>query len=207
MDLDQYRVILASKSTRRRDLLKVIVPEFEHIVSNADETLPEGISPGEAVARLSAIKAESVAGGVPAVESKSGGVIVIGADTVVFAESRILGKPADKYEARDMLITLSNSIHWVYTGVTVIVRTAAGEFKKTFTDCTEVHVALLSEEEIEEYIQSGEPMDKAGAYAIQGHFSKFVKEIHGDYTTVVGLPVSRLYEEMKLLLQQANEAE
>ena len=199
---DQYRVILASGSTRRRDLLMHITPEFEHIVSSADETLPENIGPGEAVSMLSSIKAESVAEGVPAPSPRSDGVIIIGADTVVFADSKIMGKPADINEAREMLQIISNSIHWVYTGVTIIVKTASGSKKRTFTSCTEVHVAPLSNEEIEEYLATGESMGKAGAYAIQGGFSKFVTEIHGDYANVVGLPVSKLYSELKEMLAE-----
>lgn len=199
---DSYRIILASASPRRRDLLNTITTDFERIVSNVDETIPEGITPYKAVAMLSSKKAEDVADGVLKAKIKGTGTIIIGADTVVAAENRILGKPRDQEEAVSMLQMLQNNTHQVYTGVSIIIKTPIDDFRKTFTECTNVTVAQLTPEEINEYVATGEPMDKAGAYAIQGLFAKYITGIQGDYSNVVGLPVARLYRELKLLLSK-----
>jgi septum formation protein len=199
---DSYRIILASASPRRRDLLNTITTDFERIVSNVDETIPEGITPYKAVAMLSSKKAEDVADGVLKAKIKGTGTIIIGADTVVAAENRILGKPRDQEEAVSMLRMLQNNTHQVYTGVSIIIKTPIDDFRKTFTECTNVTVAQLTPEEINEYVATGEPMDKAGAYAIQGLFAKYITGIQGDYSNVVGLPVARLYRELKLLLSK-----
>ena len=202
MILDSYRIILASASPRRRDLLNTITTDFERIVSNVDETIPEGITPYKAVAMLASKKAEDVADGVPKAKIKGTGTIIIGADTVVAAENRILGKPRDKDDAIAMLSLLQNNTHQVYTGVSIIIKTPIDDFRKTFTECTNVHVAPLTEEEMEAYVNTGEPMDKAGAYAIQGLFAKYITGIRGDYSNVVGLPVARLYRELQILLRK-----
>ena len=199
---DSYRIILASASPRRRDLLNTITTDFERIVSNVDETIPEGITPYKAVAMLSSKKAEDVADGVLKAKIKGTGTIIIGADTVVAAGNKILGKPRDKEEAVSMLQMLQNHTHQVYTGVSMIIKTPIDDFRKTFTECTNVTVAQLTPEEIDAYVATGEPMDKAGAYAIQGLFAKYITSIQGDYSNVVGLPVARLYSELKLLLSK-----
>lgn len=199
---DSYRTILASASPRRRDLLNTITTDFERIVSNVDETIPEGITPYKAVAMLSSKKAEDVAEGVLKAKIKGTGTIIIGADTVVAAGNKILGKPKDENAAAAMLHMIQNHTHQVYTGVSIIIKTPIDDFRKTFTECTNVTVAQLSEKEISAYIATGEPMDKAGAYAIQGLFAKYITGIQGDYSNVVGLPVARLYRELDLLLSK-----
>lgn len=172
-------MILASASPRRRELIQLLSRPFEVRTAGVDETLPQGISPKEAVAYLSRIKAQPFCGKAE---------YVIGADTVVALGSQILGKPADQDNAFHILQLLSGKTHKVFTGVTVI------NYDKiyTFTTQTDVTFYDLENAQIQAYIATGEPMDKAGAYGIQGKGSLLVKEICGDYFNVVGLPVSRL---------------
>lgn len=172
-------LILASKSPRRRELLSLITTDFEIKSADVDETLPEGISPQEAVLHLSKIKAEPFNNGIDT---------VIGADTVVAVDSKILGKPADRQQAAEMLKSLSGKYHSVFTGVTVI----KPEQSVTFSVETKVKFFDLSDEEIYSYIATGECDDKAGAYGIQGKGSLLVEKIDGDYFNVVGLPISKL---------------
>ena len=172
-------IILASKSPRRQELLKFITQDFTVKTAEVDETLPEKISPADAVLYLSKIKAEPF---------KNENDVVIGADTVVAIDGKILGKPSDKADARDMLRLLSGKTHSVFTGVTVF----KGNDSKSFFSETKVTFFELSESEIENYISTGEPLDKAGAYGIQGFGSLLVEKIEGDYFNVVGLPVSKL---------------
>lgn len=172
-------IILASKSPRRRELMKYITEDFICEAADVDETLPKGITPAEAVIYLSKIKTAPF---------KNGSDTVIGADTVVAAQGKILGKPANADEAREMLRFLSGREHSVFTGVTVI----KGEIETSFYVETRVKFFELSSEDIERYIATKEPFDKAGAYGIQGYGSLLVEEIHGDYFNVVGLPVSKL---------------
>lgn len=177
-------IILASQSPRRQELLKLITTDFEIKSQNADETLPSGISPKEAVMYLSKIKAQPLANDED---------IVIGADTVVALDGKILGKPKDEQNAREMLRFLSGKTHSVFTGVTLI----KGKKEKTFAVETKVKFFDLTDEEIEKYIKTKEPFDKAGAYGIQGYGSLLVEKIDGDYFNVVGLPVSTLARELK----------
>lgn len=179
-------LVLASKSPRREELLKIICENFVIKSADVDETLPEGVSPGEAVEFLSRIKAEPFANGEDT---------IIGADTVVAIDNQILGKPRDNDDARQMLKTLSGREHSVFTGVTVIAPNSI----KTFSCETKVKFFDLSEKDIEKYISSGECSDKAGAYGIQGLGSLFVEKIDGDYFNVVGLPVSALNRVLKAL--------
>ena len=173
------RFILASASPRRSEILKNSGYEFEVIVSDADEALPDGIGADEAVLLLSKIKAESV--------SKSNrGSVVLGCDTVVSLDGKILGKPKDETQAFEMLRSLSGKIHKVYTVVTV----TDGERSESFLNETQVEFYPLSEETIATYIATGEPMDKAGAYGIQGFGSVLVRKIDGDYFSVMGLAVN-----------------
>lgn len=180
-------IILASQSPRRRELLKYITPDFKTASPNVDETLPKGISPAEAVLYLSKIKAEPF---------KNQDDIIIGADTVVSCGNEILGKPESKEEARKMLRRLSSAEHSVFTGVTVI----KCDLTKSFFVETKVKFYDLTDSEIDAYVETGEPMDKAGAYGIQGRGSLLVEKIDGDYFNVVGLPVSRLNQELKAFL-------
>lgn len=176
-------IILASQSPRRQELLKLITNDFEIKVSNVDETLPSGISPKDAVLYLSKIKAEPF---------KNGSDIIIGADTVVALDGKILGKPKNDENAREMLKFLSGKAHSVFTGVTLI----KGDIARSFAVETKVKFFDLTDEEIDEYIKTGEPADKAGAYGIQGYGSLLVEKIDGDYFNVVGLPVSKLAREL-----------
>lgn len=177
-------IILASASPRRRELLERMgIRRFRVMVSDADETLEEGLSPAEQVERLSRIKAQAVAA-----EAAEADAIIIAADTVVALDGAILGKPADEADARRMLSALSGARHHVYTGVTVL----QGGKALTRHEETAVEFRPLTAQEIEWYIAAGECMDKAGAYGIQGFGALLVTGIRGDYYNVMGLPVVRL---------------
>lgn len=173
-------LILASKSPRRRELLAGLGADFTAAEAMGEEMIPKEAAPAEAVIILARQKAEEVF-------SKTGGT-VIGADTVVVHEGRILGKPADEKEAFSMLLALSDGWHEVYTGLCVT------DGKKTVSafEMTRVKFRRLSEAEIGRYIETKEPLDKAGAYGIQGLGSLLVQRIEGDYFNVVGLPLCRL---------------
>ena len=192
---DNIRIILASGSPRRTELLHTAGITHEVIVSGADEDVRETV-PSRLVEKLSEKKAGEVFGRVRE-QQASGDIVVIGADTVVACDGAILGKPEDEEDAARMLRMLSAREHHVYTGVTLCGTAGQEERKITFHEESTVHVAKLSEEEIRSYIDTGEPMDKAGAYGIQGSFMKFVSGIEGDYFNIVGLPVSHLYQALK----------
>ena len=186
------RIILASASPRRRDLMTQIGLEFEIMVSQKEEPIPDHMSPVEICQREARVKARDVAAW--AAEKYPGEkVLVIGADTVVAYGDKILGKPADVADAARMLRLLSGNVHQVYTGVSVISLPEGRE--NGFAERTDVEVTDLTEENIAAYLETGEPFDKAGSYGIQGWFARFVKGIQGDYNNVVGLPVGRLYRE------------
>ncbi len=176
-------LVLASKSPRRKELLGLITKNFSVKSAEADETLPSGIEPENAVLYLSKLKALPL---------KNDRDVIIGADTVVAVDGSILGKPADDGEAFEMLRRLSGRVHSVFTGVTLVW--PGGE--KSFYKETKVRFYDLSESEIKNYIKTGECRDKAGAYGIQGFGSLLVKGIEGDYFNVVGLPVAELYREL-----------
>lgn len=187
------RILLASASPRRRELLEQIGLSFEVVVSHVEEVITE-TEPGKVVEQLSAQKAEAVAGSLGEPEE----TLVIGADTVVAAENTILGKPADAAKAAEMLRLLAGRTHAVYTGVTLILRGASGEAeRKTFHERTDVSFYPMEEAEIRQYVATGDCMDKAGAYGIQGFCARYISGINGDYNNVVGLPVGRLYQEVK----------
>ena len=177
------KIILASQSPRRKELLERMgIRDFETISPNVDESAFHGLPPEELVRRLSAEKAAAVAGKV------GEDAIVIAADMVEALEGAVLGKPADELDAFKMLSALSGVRHQVYTGVTV----CRGGEKQTAHEVTDVTFRELSEREIEDYIATGEPMDKAGAYGIQGYGALLIQGISGDYYNVMGLPVCRL---------------
>ena len=182
-------LILASASPRRRELLSLITPDFTVIPAageeNADKTLP----PHLLVQELARQKAAEVAALHPH-------DTVIGADTLVFSGTEIMGKPTDAADAKRMLTLLSGSVHTVITAVSIAQN---GQTVKTFAQETEVEFFPLTEEEITAYIATGEPMDKAGAYGIQDKGAMLVKGITGDYYNVMGLPVGRLYRELRAL--------
>ncbi len=203
------RIILASASPRRKELLSQIGLDFEICVSTCKEVITK-TEPAEVVCELSAQKAMDVWEQIKRRQSDETGnnesllqgeqVVVIGADTVVSYDGKILGKPVDKEDAVRMLTMLSGNTHEVYTGVTLCYSEGEAEKVYTFYECTRVTFYPMSRAEIEKYAESGDPMDKAGAYGIQGSFAAYVKGIIGDYNNVVGLPVGRLYQEMKELI-------
>ena len=173
-------LILASASPRRKELLGLFHIPFEIRVADIDETMDLAKRPFDEVARVSGLKAMATPHGPHDV--------VVAADTIVVCEDRVLGKPRSAEEAVAMLSLLSGREHQVMTGVTVI----CGEKSKTFTEVTDIHFRELTEKEIRAYVATGEPMDKAGAYGIQGGAALFCTHMVGDYYNVMGLPVCRL---------------
>ena len=198
-----YRFILASASPRRKELLEQIGINPEIIPSSLDENITE-TSPDKVVMSLSGQKAMDIASSIEPAENTA--ALILGADTVVSIDGRILGKPHSHEEAALMIRTLQGRTHQVYTGVTIILKEKSEESRdirisrETFSVKTDVRVCPMDEAEILDYSNSQEPMDKAGAYGIQGSFAKYVKEIEGDYNNVVGLPVSAIYQKIKAYL-------
>ena len=195
------KIILASSSPRRRELMAQAGFAFEVLVSEADETI-EAETPGEMVEVLSERKAAAVAEEIKKQGFAEESVLLVGADTMVAIDGKKLGKPKDEKGAEEMMEELSGRTHQVYTGVTLIRLKKAEngsilQESRTFSEGTDVSFYPLTKEEIRSYIATGEPMDKAGAYGIQGKAAVFVKEIKGDYNNVVGLPIARLYQELK----------
>lgn len=184
------KIVLASSSPRRKELLEQVGVDFEVLVSDKEETSFQS-KPGDIVKELALVKANHVA------EMLLESAVIIGADTMVAIDGSILGKPKDKKDARRMLQMLQGNTHQVYTGVAIILKDEKNFMKYAFVEMTSVTMYSMTEDEIEYYVSTGEPMDKAGAYGIQGKSAIYVKEIHGDYNNVVGLPVARLYQEMK----------
>lgn len=180
------KIILASGSPRRKELLEQIGMKFEIRKAEREEVITSMI-PEEVVKELSMQKAEEVAG-------KYDGDVIIGADTVVASEGQILGKPKDRADALRMLRLLQGKEHQVITGVAALLKENGKVVN--FAETTKVRVFPMTEEQMERYIDTGEPMDKAGAYGIQGSFAAYVSGIDGDYNNVVGLPVGRLYQEV-----------
>ncbi len=188
------RYILASGSPRRKELLAKVIAEFEVIPAVSEENCDE-VEPDKIVEELSLKKASEIFH-KNLTESRQG-LVVIGADTVVSYNHRVLGKPAGSQEAFEMVKMLQGRTHSVFTGVTLFFVDNNETKHVTFSECTKVHVSAMTDEEIQEYADSGEPLDKAGAYGIQGQFGKYITGIDGDYYNVVGLPVARLYQELK----------
>lgn len=182
------RFILASASPRRKELLEQIGVKFDILPATGEEVITKEL-PGEVVMELAKQKAEEVA------KTAGADALVLGADTVVAYEGKILGKPKDEADALRMLTMLSGKEHEVYTGVALIDN--RDQSMENFFERTKVTMYPVSEEEIRDYIAGGEPMDKAGAYAIQGLGAKFIQKIEGDYNNVVGLPIGRIYQEIK----------
>lgn len=181
------QLILASQSPRRQELLRLITPDFSVCSADIDEALTPGADLAAEVARLAAGKAQAVADSHPQ-------AAVIGSDTLVVLDGQALGKPQDADDACRMLGMLSGRTHEVMTGLALYV---PGHGMYTDTVVTHVRFAPLSAEEIAAYAASGEPLDKAGAYGIQGTGARFIEAIEGDYYSVMGLPVRRLYERMR----------
>lgn len=192
-------IVLASASPRRKELLEQIGVVPEIIVSHVEEKVTSDV-PSEVVMELASQKARDVA------KDAAAGTLVIGADTVVAIDGRILGKPKNHEEAAAMVRRLAGRTHQVYTGVCVIV-TGAGDAdrERIFFDEADVDVYPMSEDEILAYAESDEPMDKAGAYAVQGFFARYIRGIRGAHANVMGLPVGRLYQEIKKMKTEAAE--
>lgn len=187
----EYRVILASGSPRRKELLEQMGVSFEIKTSKKEEVITS-TNPEEAVKELSKMKAEDVAQGIlePA--------IILGADTVVVHNGRILGKPKDKQDAVQMISSFAGQEHHVYTGVCIIIKEADGVQEIiSFAEGTKVIVYPMTEQEILDYVESGECNDKAGSYAIQGLFAPYIKGIEGDYYNIVGFPIAGIYQRLK----------
>ncbi len=178
-------MILASASPRRKELLEKFGYEFTVKVSEVDESKITETDPVKLVKILAEMKANAI--------ENSGEDIIISADTVVSLDNKIFGKPTDEKHAFDMLKELSGKTHQVHTGVCI----KSADNSVVFAVKTDVVFYNLSEDEINDYVKTGEPLDKAGAYGIQGLAGAFVKEIHGDYFNVVGLPIPRLIQELK----------
>lgn len=190
-------IVLASGSPRRRELLSIIDDNFKIYKSDADET-PTETEPGRIVEELSARKAQDVYNKILLNhEETDDKLLIIAADTLVFYGNTRMGKPESYEDAVSMLKLLSGNVHQVYTGVSLVYSHNGKTVYCSFSEKTDVFFQEVSDSEIAEYVKTGEPMDKAGAYAIQGKFARFVKAINGDYYNVVGLPVARLYSEMK----------
>lgn len=187
------QLILASGSPRRKELLSLFRIPFTVVPADVDETMDPAKAPCDEVARLSAKKARAV--------KREPGDVVIAADTIVVCEGKVLGKPKSEENAYHMLSLLSGRDHQVMTGCTVL----RGEKSETFTEVTDLHFRTLSEREIRAYIASGEPMDKAGAYGIQGGAALFCRRMEGDYYNVMGLPVCRLWQTLQSIAPELTE--
>ncbi len=184
-------LILASASPRRRDLLAGLRVRFHVVPSSVSEALLAGETPQAHVSRLALAKATDVS-------ERILDLWVLGADTIVLIDGKILGKPRDQDEARTMLAMLAGRTHEVFTGY-AIVHARFAELKRVRHAVSQVHIRDLSEQEIAEYVDTGEPMDKAGAYAIQGVGSGIVQSVSGSYTNVVGLPLCEVARDLKEL--------
>ncbi|MBR1390244.1 MAG: septum formation inhibitor Maf [Lachnospiraceae bacterium] len=196
------KIILASASPRRRELLERLGLTFEVIPAVGEEIPIEG-TPDQVVIGLARQKAEEVYEQVRAAHAQEE-CLIIGADTLVFLEGEILGKPKDPADAAAVLGRLQNRTHQVYTGVTLYHGAADTSAVVSFYVRTDVTMYPISSEEIAAYVDSGEPMDKAGSYGIQGKAAVFIKKIDGDYQNVVGLPLARLYQELKQMGIKVN---
>ena len=194
-------IVLASGSPRRSELLTKADIPFVVMPANVDESIKTE-DPAFAAEEISARKAEAVTKKLLN-EKKEDPFIVLSADTVVSVDGKILGKPKDEDDAFNMLHELQGRDHDVYTGVTIgIKREGEHVHYKHFNERTRVKIYPISDEQIRDYISTGEPMDKAGSYAIQGSFAKYIKSIQGDYSNVVGLPVGRVFKELRQFLRK-----
>ncbi len=190
----KYNIILASGSPRRKDILSQVGIDFKVYSSNKEEIITQ-TKPEDIVSELSYMKAMDVCNNI----QEDG--LIIGADTMVAIDGQVLGKPKNREDAFYMLELLQGKKHQVYTGVTVILKEDNNDLNnymvKTFVEVSEVYVNHMSKEEIDGYIESGEPFDKAGGYGIQGRFALYIGQIKGDYYNIMGFPIARLYSELK----------
>lgn len=185
------RIILASGSPRRKELLSLITKNFEVIVSNADESFQEGLTIEEQSKQIAYAKAKAV------FDETQGDRIVIGSDTMVVKDNKIYGKPKDKQEAFQMILELQNNMHEVITSLCILIEKNGKIEEYRDCDIAKVYVAAMNTEEINQWIDTGKAMDKAGAYAIQEEFSKFIEKIDGNYDAIVGLPTHKVYQILK----------
>ena len=185
------KVILASKSPRRKELMDLIGIDYEIMISEADETLKEGLSLEEQSKKLGYIKAKAV------FDKTSGDRIVIGSDTLVVKEDKLFGKPKDRQDAINMLNLLKNDKHQVITSIAILVQKDVKYEEHIECDITDVYVSDMTDVEIEEWIDTGKAFDKAGAYAIQLEFAKHIEKIDGNYDSVVGMPINKVYKILK----------
>ena len=188
------QLILASQSPRRKELLGLFRIPFTVRVADIDETMDPSLPPFDEVARVSRQKAEAI--------TRDGDDVVVAADTIVVCQGRVLGKPRSPEDAKAMLRLLSGRDHQVMTGMTVL----RGETALTCTEVTDIHFRELSEREIGAYVATGEPMDKAGAYGIQGGAALFAEKMVGDYYNVMGLPVCRLWQLLRAVAPELLDA-
>ena len=192
------KIILASGSPRRKELLKLIVPEFEVMISNADETLKEGLAPEEQVKRLAYIKAKDI------FEKTSGNRVVIGSDTIVTRNGKIYGKPKNEEHAKQMLREFieGDKVHSVMTGLCILAQKDEKYEEYVTYDEAKIYLKDMTEKEMQKWIDTGKAMDKAGAYGIQDEFCVFVDKIEGNYSTIVGLPTHKVYDILKKYLNE-----
>lgn len=187
------KIILASKSPRRKELLDVLNLDYEIIVSNADETLEENLTIEEQAKKLAYIKAKTV------FDKTSGDRVVIGSDTMVVKNSKIYGKPKNEEDAFNMLKELKNSKHQAITGLAILIE-KDGKYEEYIDyDMAEVYFKDMTDEEIRNWINTGKALDKAGAYAVQEEFVVFIEKFNGNYSTVMGLPIHKVYDVFKKL--------
>ena len=184
--------VLASASPRRKELLSQIGIKFRICTSKKEEEILRN-TPEDIVKDLSYTKARDV------YERGNREAVVIGADTIVVADERVLGKPKDEKEAFEMIKLLQGDTHQVYTGVSIIWQQNNNTHVSSFVAMTDVELYYMNDDEIRKYVAMTEPYDKAGGYAIQGFFARYVKQIKGDYNNVVGLPIGKLYQVMNSL--------
>lgn len=188
-----YKVILASGSPRRKEIMDIMGIKYEVISSDVKEEVHE-TEPAAMVKALAILKSNAVADIINKEKQKDQEYIIIGADTMVFYEENALGKPKDVEDAVRMISMLSGNTHEVYTGVGIVILHYDGTREELSTAVsTKVSVQDMTIAQIREYVATGEPMDKAGAYAIQGQFGIYIKEIQGDYYNVVGFPIAKIY--------------
>lgn len=188
------RYVLASASPRRLELLEQLGIYFEVSPAYGEEKITKEL-PEDIVEELSCAKACETADRY-ANKSKNDTIVIIGADTIVFHGNEVMGKPKDKSDAAAMLAKLQNDVHQVYTGVTLVILEKGERRNVTFHEKTDVTMYPMTDAQIQAYVATGEPMDKAGAYAIQGKCAIYIKKIDGEYNNVVGLPIARLMQEL-----------
>ena len=183
-----YKIILASGSPRRKEIFEQIGIDFSVVISEDEEVIQKS-RPDEIVEELATKKACSVAADMEE------GTIVIGADTMVALDGQVMGKPKNEQDAKDMIGKLQGKKHQVYTGVCAVIKEIGKEGRIIrFVQCTDVWVYPMIEEQIDAYVATGEPMDKAGAYGIQGKFAVHIEKVEGEYLNIVGFPISKLYQ-------------